>query len=72
MRTPPEEMVRERATGTPAIGYRRGHVTVTLAGGWRIRVPGSFSDFNFNHENDLFALDPPREVWFTSYRWPAP
>jgi hypothetical protein len=70
--TPPErDVVLAHARGTPAIGYRRGKVTVTLTGGWRIRIPGSFSEFEFDEDNNLFALDPPREIWFTSFRLPA-
>ena len=65
-------LVRGHAAGTPALGYRRGHVIVTLTGGWRIRLPGSFSDFEFNQDNDLFSLDPPREIWFTSFRFTKP
>lgn len=67
---PPErELVLANAHGQPAIGYRRGNVVVTLPGGWRIRVPGSFSDFELSKHGDLFALDPPREIWFTSFRF---
>ena len=70
--TPPErDMVLAHASGNPTIGYRRGKVTVTLTGGWRIRIPGSFSEFEFDKDNNLFALDPPREIWFTSFRLPA-
>ena len=53
------------------IGYRRGKVTVSVTGEWRIRIPGSFSEFEFDKDNNLFALDPPREIWFTSFRLPA-
>jgi hypothetical protein len=69
---PPErDFVLAHATGNPTIGYRRGKVTVTLTGGWRIRMPGSFSEFEFDKDNNLFALDPPREIWFSSFRLPA-
>ena len=61
------ELVRARAQGEPTIGYRRRDVTVTLPGGWSIRVPGSFSEFQLDDENDFFAVDPPREIWFTAY-----
>jgi len=65
---PPEkDLVLAHAGGSPTIGYRRGKVTVTLTGGWRIRIPGSFSDFEFDQNNDLYALDPPREIWFTAF-----
>jgi hypothetical protein len=60
--------VRSHAAGNPTIGYRRKNVVVGLPGGWRMRVPGSFSDFVSDNDNDLRAVDPPREIWFTSYR----
>jgi hypothetical protein len=69
---PEKAMVLAHAAGTPTIGYRRGHVTENLTGGWRIRVTGSFSEFDFDKEHNLFAVDPPREIWFTSFRLPAP
>ena len=69
---PEKTLVRAHVTGKPAIGYRRGNVRVPLTGGWRIRIPGSFSDFEFNQDNDLFSLDPPREIWFTSFRFTKP
>jgi hypothetical protein len=69
---PEKNLVRGQAAGKPAMGYRRGNVTVPLTGGWRIRIPGSFSDFEFNKDNDLFSLDPPREIWFTSFRFTKP
>ena len=67
-----KDTVLAHAAGNPTIGYRRGIVTVTLTGGWRIRIPGSFSEFEFDEDNNLFAVDPPREIWFTSFRLPAP
>ncbi len=70
--TPKKEMVLAHARGAPTVGYRRGHVTVALTGGWRIRIPGAFSEFEFDQKQDLFALDPPREIWFTSFRLPTP
>jgi hypothetical protein len=51
-----------------SIGYRRNTVTVTLPGGWSIRIPGSFSDFEVDEQGDMFAVDPPFEIWFTAYR----
>ena len=69
---PEKDEVLAHAGGTPTMGYRRGKVTVALTGGWRIRVPGSFSEFDFDKDNNLFAVDPPREIWFTSFRLPAP
>jgi hypothetical protein len=59
---------QSRAMGSPSIGYRRGHVTESLPGGWRIRIPGSFSDFESEDEGAMSAIDPPREIWFTAYR----
>lgn len=64
-----KELVRSQVKRKPTIGYRRRRVTVGLPGGWRMRVPGSFSDFESDEDNDLCALDPPREIWFTSYRF---
>lgn len=68
---PERQLVRRQVKGKPTIGYRRRHVTVTLPGGWRMRIPGSFSDFESDRDNDQCALDPPREIWFTSYRFTA-
>jgi hypothetical protein len=65
------EGMRSRAQRGPSIGYRRGNVTVSLPGGWRIRLPGSFSDFESNEDHDFCAMDRPREIWFTSYRFSA-
>jgi hypothetical protein len=70
---PPEkDLVLAKAKGNPVIGYRRGEVTTTLTGGWRIQIPGSFSEFEFDQNNDLYALDPPREIWFTAFGRAAP
>jgi hypothetical protein len=66
-----KESVLLHAKGRPSIGYRRRNVTVALPGGWRMRIPGSFSDFESDQDNDLCALDGPREIWFTSYRFTA-
>jgi hypothetical protein len=65
------EYVSSRAKVGSSIGYRRGNVTVSLPGGWRMRLPGSFSEFESDEEGDSCALDPPREIWFTSYRFTA-
>ena len=51
----------------PTAGYRRNEVAVQLPGNWWINVPGSFSDFEPDENHNYFALDPPREVWVTSY-----
>jgi hypothetical protein len=55
--------------GEPTIGYRRNSVTVALPGGWRIKTLGSFSDFEADEENDLCAVDPPKEIWFTAFQF---
>jgi hypothetical protein len=61
--------VRRDGHGVPQIGYRRRNVAVTLPGYWVIKVPGSFSDFEADEEGDFSAQDPPRTIWFTSYRF---
>jgi hypothetical protein len=63
------EFVQERADSVPEIGYRRRNVAVTLPGYWVIKVPGSFSDFEADEESDFSAQDPPRTIWFTSYKF---
>ena len=60
-------LVRSHAQGIPKIGYRRRKVRVTQPGGWTINVPGSFSEFEADENNDLSAWDPPREIWFTAF-----
>jgi hypothetical protein len=52
-----KDLVRPKVKGEPTIGYRRKHVTVALPGGWRMRIPGSFSDFESDRDNHQFALD---------------
>lgn len=61
--------VRVHADKPPTIGYRRRNVVVTLPGYWALKVPGSFSDFEADEEGDFSAQDPPRSIWFTSYRF---
>jgi hypothetical protein len=61
-------IVNERAHETPSIGYRRTNVTVALPGGWLLRIPGSFTDFEVDEQGDLSSTDPPRKIWFTAYR----
>lgn len=63
------DIVRSHSHGLPEIGYRRRNVAVTLPGYWVIKVSGSFSDFEANEEGDFSAQDPPRTIWFTSYRF---
>lgn len=66
---PENELIRQKVRGKPRIGYRRRNVAFTLPGGWSIQIPGSFSDFQPDEDSNQFALDPPREIWFTSYRF---
>jgi hypothetical protein len=66
---PSTEFIRKNVAGEPAIGYRRNNVTVVLLGGWRMRLPGSFSEFQPDEGGDFFALNPPNEIWFTAYRF---
>jgi hypothetical protein len=62
------QFVHDRAgTTQPTMGYRRHDVTVQLPGNWWVSVPGSFGDFQPDENHNYFALDPPREVWVTSY-----
>jgi hypothetical protein len=67
--SPETDFVRSRAGGEPTVGYRRGVVRATLPGFWTMRIPGSFSEFEADEGNDFFALDPPREIWFTAYQF---
>ena len=66
-----KDWVISQRKGQPTIGYRRHNVTVMLPDNWSLRLPGSFSDFNSDEDNALCALDPPREIWFTAYRFTA-
>lgn len=59
--------VRSRATALPTIGYRRRNVAVGLPGHWRIQIPGSFTDLQYDDDGTTSAFDPPRELWFDSY-----
>lgn len=61
--------VTPHVEGPPVIGYRRKEIHVVLPGGWGMKIPGSFSEFESDDQNDLCALDPPREIWFTAYRF---
>jgi hypothetical protein len=58
--------VRDRATAPPTIGYRRGTVEIDLPGNWRIKLPGAFSELQYE-EGTTSSGDPPREFWFTAY-----
>ena len=70
--SPGRDIALAHTGGPPTIGYRRKNVTVMLTGRWRIRIPGSFSDFEFDPDIHLYSLDPPREIWFTSFARPTP
>jgi hypothetical protein len=59
--------VHRAGTNQATMGYRRHDVTVQLPGNWWVTVPGSFSDFRPDGNHNYFAVDPPREVWVTSY-----
>lgn len=62
------DFVRQHALHSQSyIGYRRLDVSVQLPGFWWITLPGTFSDFEADENHNYFALDPPREVWVTSY-----
>jgi hypothetical protein len=58
----------QRAIEPGQIGYRRGSVRTSLNGGWTIKVPGAFSDFDSDEDGAISAIDPPREIWFTAYQ----
>jgi hypothetical protein len=34
-----------------------------------MNVPGSFSDFAADDGGDLCAVDPPKEIWFTAFKF---
>jgi hypothetical protein len=63
------EFIRAHGDDAPLVGYRRRDVAVTLPGNWVIKLPGSFSEFNTDEEGDFSAQDPPRTIWFTSYKF---
>ncbi|MBU8895790.1 hypothetical protein KRR26_09250 [Corallococcus sp. M34] len=58
------EEVHRRAgasAGGPPLGYRRGTLRVDLPGGWRVRVPGSFSESRLE-DGSWVARDHRRSV----------
>jgi hypothetical protein len=63
--------VKMRATGPGRIGYRRRRVKTSLPGNWWIEAEGSFSSFESDGDGTLSSVDPPREIWFTSYSFSA-
>ncbi len=64
-----DPLVTSRVNGKSAIGYRRRDVQVSMPGGWWITVPVTFSEFRADEDHNYYAFDPPKEVWFTSYRF---
>ncbi len=63
------DFVRQHAKNVvPKIGYRRRDVSVQLPGFWWITLPGSFSEFR-EQDDALLSQDPPREVWYSGYRF---
>lgn len=67
--SPEHSFVRERAGGiSPIIGYRRSNVTIQMPGNWWITLPGAFGNFLPEGEA-LLARDPPREIWYSGYRF---
>lgn len=62
------ELVRERAAscGENHIGYREHDVDVTLAGGWHITVPGSFS-VEMDERGTWSAWEDGHTVWATAF-----
>ncbi len=70
--TPLTDVIARRGArvvpGTPLIGYRRRAVTVNLAGGWRIAVPGSFTE-SWDAEGTYCAGEPPRTLWVTTFNY---
>jgi hypothetical protein len=57
--------------GTPLIGYRRRPVTVNLPGGWRIAVPGGFTE-TWDSDGTYCAGESPRTVWVTTFHYRDP
>lgn len=56
----------ETAPLTPAIGYRRREVRVTISGGWSLVVPGDFAE-RWDEQGTWCAWDGRRTLWFTSF-----
>jgi hypothetical protein len=54
--------------GTPLVGYRRRPVTVVLPGGWRLSVPGGFTEA-WDAEGTFAASEPPRQLWVTTFNY---
>jgi hypothetical protein len=70
--TPLHDVIARRGArvvpGTPLIGYRRRPVTVNLPGGWRISIPGSFTE-SWDEEGTYCAAEPPRTLWCSSFTY---
>jgi hypothetical protein len=70
--TPLADVIARRGArvvpGTPLVGYRRRTVYVNLPGGWRITIPGSFSE-SFDAEGTFCAGEPPRAMYVSSFTY---
>ncbi|RPI89214.1 MAG: hypothetical protein EHM42_03400 [Planctomycetaceae bacterium] len=64
LRTTIREFAAAQPPGEP-IGYRRGKVRSTLAGGWSVEVPGSLLE-SVDDEGNWGAIDDDRQVWISS------
>ena len=66
-----EEEITKRAAATdsslPLVGYRRGRVQVTLAGGWSIAIPGEMAEEWETNGETWSAWHGGRTVWFTCW-----
>jgi hypothetical protein len=64
----PSEVGRRafRDAQAPLVGYRRRMVRVYVAGGWSIRLPGSFAE-RWDDDDSWCAWDATRTVWFTAF-----
>jgi hypothetical protein len=61
----PTPIPQREDTHTPSpIGYRRRDVQVKLAGGWSVRVPGSFAE-TWEEDGTYCGWDGKKTVWFT-------
>ncbi len=60
--------IREFASVKPGgerIGYRRGNLRTSIAGGWSIVIPGSLQE-TYDEEGNWGAVDDERQVWVSS------
>jgi hypothetical protein len=54
--------------GTPLVGYRRRTVTVNLPGGWRLPIPGSFTE-GWDAEGNFVAGEPERSLRVAAFNY---